>query len=138
MDKFAELVEAGKGGEIPLEILETKRPELVVSDAFEFSRFSKPPDFCIAQSLFSHLTMQHIGLCLGNLSALVKSGCRAFTTFHETSFPIPSVMRSHSNRNFYYTRKQMEQVGRNCGWEANYVGDWKHPRRQMMMEYVKR
>jgi hypothetical protein len=137
MDKHGELIEAGKTKELPAETIAEKNPEFVVSDAFEFSRFSKPPEFSIAQSLFSHLTMQHIGLCLGNLSRFAGSGCRAFTTFFETPIAIPSVMRSHSNRNFYYTRKQMERVGRAFGWEPHYIGDWNHPRRQMMIEYVK-
>ena len=27
-------------------------------------------------------------------------------------------------------------LGPDTGWQANYIGDWNHPRRQKMMEYV--
>ena len=41
--------------EIDANIIEQKKPEFVISSEFEFHKFSRKPDFCIAQSIFTHL-----------------------------------------------------------------------------------
>jgi SAM-dependent methyltransferase len=138
IDKHRELIEAGKANEIEPATLEAKRPELLASDCFSFDLFSRRPDFCLAQSLFSHLGERDIGLCFRKLTAFVEPGCRFFASFWETSIPVPQLARSHSNRAFYYTRHKMETFGRDFGWEPRYIGDWNHPREQMMIEYVRR
>ena len=118
-------------------MLETKRPEFVVSDRFEFKRFSKRPDFALAQSLFTHLSKRDIELCFGNLSSFVRPGCRFFATFLEVPVAIPQIRGSHANRPFHYTRRKMERFGAEAAWEPRYIGSWNHPRGQMMIEYVK-
>ena len=138
IDKYAEVIEAGKAKEIDPDVLKFRHPEFVVSDSFAFEKFSKQPDFCIAQSLFTHLRKQEIQLCFTKLSAFVKPGCRFFATFGEASIPIPQLTGSHSVRSFFYTRRAMEAFGRQSGWEPIYIGNWGHPREQMMMEYIRR
>ena len=137
IDKNAALVEVGKSREIPADELQAKRPEFITSDRFEFERFSRRPDFCFAQSLFSHLQKRDIKLCLRKLSAFVLPGCRFLATFQETSTAIPQIASSHSHRGFFYTRAQMEGFGRRYGWNPKYIGKWNHPRNQMLIEYVK-
>lgn len=137
IDKHTELIEAGKANEIGADVLEGRRPEFVVSDCFSFEGFSKRPDFCIAQSLFTHLRKEDIDLCFGKLGAFAGPGCRFFASFNETSIPIPQLASSHSIRPFYYTRGQMEAFGTRSGWGSKYIGNWNHPRDQMMIEYVK-
>ena len=137
IDKHHELIEAGKANEIGADVLEAKRPEFVISDRFSFEEFSKRPDFCIAQSLFTHLRKRDIEVCFRKLSAFVEPGCRFFASFNETSIPIPQLATSHSIRPFYYTRHKMEAFGKQSGWEGRYIGNWNHPRGQMMIEYVK-
>jgi len=138
IDKHSEVIEAGKVNEIEADVLKAQRPEFVVSDSFAFEKFSKRPDFCLAQSLFTHLRKRDIDLCFRKLSAFVTPGCRFFATFGETSIPIPQIASSHSVRSFFYTRGAMEAFGRRSGWEPRYIGDWGHPRGQVMIEYVKR
>ena len=138
IDKHSEVIEAGKVNEIEADVLKAQRPEFVVSDSFAFEKFSKRPDFCLAQSLFTHLRKRDIDLCFRKLSAFVRPGCRFFATFGETSIPIPQIASSHSVRSFFYTRGAMEAFGRRSGWEPRYIGDWGHPRGQVMIEYVKR
>jgi hypothetical protein len=29
----------------------------------------------------------------------------------------------------------MEEFGKQTGWKPEYIGDWNHPRSQMMMRY---
>jgi ubiquinone/menaquinone biosynthesis C-methylase UbiE len=138
IDKHSELIEAGKAKEVNPDVLKEHRPEFVVSDCFEFEKFSKQPDFCIAQSLFTHLDKQDIELCFDKLGSFVRPGCRFFATFHEASVAIPQVARSHSIRNFAYTRGVAESFGKRAGWQSRYIGDWGHPLGQMMIVYTKR
>jgi len=138
IDKHAEVIEAGKAKEIEQDVLQLRHPEFVASDSFAFEKFSKRPDFCIAQSLFTHLDKRDIDLCFAKLSAFVKPGCRFFATFDESSIPVPQIGSSHSVRAFFYTRRAMEAFGTRAGWEAKYIGNWGHPRNQVMVEYVKR
>jgi SAM-dependent methyltransferase len=138
IDKHAEVIEAGKAKEIDQDTLQSRHPEFVVSDSFEFERFSQQPDFCMAQSLFTHLDKKDIRLCFGKLSAFAKPGCRFFATFFESSIPVLQLGGSHSVRSFYYTRRAMKAFGSESGWEPKYIGDWGHPRNQVMVEYVKR
>jgi SAM-dependent methyltransferase len=138
IDKHFELIEAGKAKEIECDVLEAKHPEFVVSNCFSFENFSKRPDFCLAQSLFTHLRKRDIDLCFRRLSAFVKPGCRFYATFLETSIPIPSVASSHSHRAFFYTRRAMEGFGRQSDWDTRYIGHWNHPRGQKIIEYIKR
>lgn len=134
IDKHGELIQAGITTEINEDVLKIKLPEFVVSDCFEFGRLSKRPDFCLAQSLFSHLNKSDIRLCLARLADHSEPGCRFFATFFETPFPIPQFARSHSNRRFSYTRNEMESFGAQSGWKPHYIGNWNHPT-QMMIEY---
>jgi SAM-dependent methyltransferase len=137
IDKHAEVIEAGKANEIGAEVLKSRHPEFVVSDSFAFDKFSKRPDFCIAQSLFTHLRKEDIELCFRKLSDFVKPGCRFFATFDETPIPIPQIASSHSVRAFFYTRRAIEAFGTRSGWAPRYIGNWNHPRNQMMVEYTK-
>jgi SAM-dependent methyltransferase len=133
IDKEALLIERGIELELGADVAAEKKPELVVSDAFEFDRFSKKPDFGIANSLFTHLRPDHIELCLRNLRAV--GGCRFFTSFKEVERPVRNPWRSADYRGFSYTRRQMEEMGERTGWSPHYIGDWGHRRRAMMIEY---
>jgi hypothetical protein len=137
IDKHQDLVEAGKREELRPSVLLAKRPEFVISDRFEFAEFSRQPDFAIAQSLITHLDKLDIELCFHNLYAFAKPGCRFFATFGEIAFPVPQWAASHSVRQFFYTRLQMERFGREAGWAPRYIGEWGHARGQRLMEYAK-
>ena len=43
---------------------------------------------------------------------------------------------SNACHKFVYTREQAEGFGRAAGWKPNFIGDWSHPRDQMIVEYV--
>lgn len=130
-----ELIEAGIKSEIGQKLYDLKKPEFVVSGTFEFSRFSKQPDFALAQSLFTHLIADDIDLCLRNLRAFAKPNAKLFATFAETDAPYKNPDRSHPHQAFFYTRSQMLGFGKGTGWTARYIGDWRHPRGGAMVEY---
>jgi CRP-like cAMP-binding protein len=137
LDKEPALIDLGVERELGATVRQAKRPEFVVSSRFEFARFSRQPQFSIAQSLFTHLTVDDAGLCLRNLRAFVAAGHACFTTFFEGD-STRNPARSDSQLGFFYSRSDMERFGTQTGWEPHYIGDWKHPRRQMMMRYVAR
>lgn len=83
IDKERTLIELGLEHELGAAAREAKRPELVVSERFEFARFSRQPDFSIAQSLFTHLAPDDAVLCLRSLRDFVAPGHVCFVTFFE-------------------------------------------------------
>jgi len=76
-------------------------------------------------------------LCLRNLRDFVLPGHVGFATFFEGE-SARNPPRSDSQLGFFYSRAEMERCGTQTGWQPTYLGDWKHPRRQMMMRYVAR
>jgi SAM-dependent methyltransferase len=126
IDKHAELIEAGLAelGNID------RGQEFVVSDSFEFARFSKRPDYAIAQSLFTHLTKRDIARCLRRLRRFATD-CRLYATFFEGRNENPG--ESHSRETFHYPRPVIERVAARAGWHTTFIGEWGHPRGQLMM-----
>ena len=53
----------------------------------------------------------------------------------ESARPRDNPRLPHDHGYFAYTREEMESLGRQAGWAAEYVGDWGHPRGQRMMCY---
>jgi hypothetical protein len=117
-------------------MLRCKAPELVISDSFEFERFSKKPQFALAQSLFTHLTADDIKLCMAKLRKFVDPRMRFYATFQIGEPPGDNPSRSHAHRGFWYSRETTEGFGRDTGWRAKYIGEWCHPRNQKMMEFI--
>jgi hypothetical protein len=133
------LIEAGLKHEIPKRLQEKKRPQFVISERFEFSKFGKRPDYGIAQSLFSHLTKDDILLCLANLRAEMQAGGRFYATFVPKGFlPKAYTNPEHSNdrQTFQYDAEEILAIGRQAGWQGRYIGDWGHPRGPEMVEFV--
>ena len=135
IDNKHELIDAGIKNELGEKLYRLKRPEFVTSETFEFSRFSKQPDFAIAQAVFPHLPEELIILCLRNLRAHSKAGTKFYATYGETPEPKKMVLEYHPYLAFGHTRDQMLDFGERTGWKPRYIGDWNHPRRQMMVEY---
>jgi hypothetical protein len=135
VDKQAELVEAGREHEIDAAVWAAKRPEVVITDRFEFDRLTKSPDFAIAQSLFTHLSAKDISLCLSQLATIASQRCVCYATYFLADQPVANLLGSHSSRRFEYTQEQMRSFGEASGWSMEYIGDWGHPRGQVLVAY---
>jgi SAM-dependent methyltransferase len=135
LDAKAELIEAGKQHEIDNAMLESKRPEFVNSEDFEFERFSKRPDFALAHALFIHLPEETILACLSKVRAIAKPGTRCYVTYALGSRPSRIDLGKHTFVFFVHTKKQMLRFGEQTGWKSRYIGEWGHPRGQVMVEY---
>ena len=95
-DLSGELLNAGYEKEIVPVGLTAKLPRshLIVDDGFNFPGVPRDIDFAIAQSVFTHLPLNHMRVCLARLGRHVTSAC----TFLFTIFVPPdglSVMDSH-------------------------------------------
>lgn len=135
IEKEQALIDAALERELPPLIARTKRPRLLVDGDFAFEKFNARPDVALAQSLFSHLPPEPIHRCLSKLRPVIAEGGRFYATFFETPTPLDHAAAAHDHRSFAYTRDQMIAFGEAAGWRATCLGDWNHPRGQVMVRY---
>jgi Methyltransferase domain len=142
VDINASLVEAGKH-ELNREGLNSKQPHLLVNDRFDFDRFGTSFDFAIAQSVFTHLDMNRIIRCFVQARKVLKSDARLFATFFLAPSPghiAPikhepgGIITNFDTDPFHYSFCEMEWLADISGLSARLIGDWNHPRNQMMIE----
>jgi SAM-dependent methyltransferase len=136
------LLEAGWSRELPEE-MRTRLPweNLRLTDRFE-SDFGVTFDYAIAQSLFTHVPLNDIRLCLYRVAKVMKPDGRFFATFFEApdDFPLDDVRPGRrgkwTERNpFLYYRGDLEWAASASPWEFRYLGAWGHPRGQRMVEF---
>src|SRR5262249_31347157 len=136
MDRWQWLLDKGVAEELCTEAAREKTPDLIANSAFAFELFSAPPDFALAQSLFTHLPMNDIERCLRNLRKVAKPTTVFFASFLVVDEPYNNAATAHDHANFYYTSGEMEAAARRTGWRPTYIGDWKHPTpEQVMMRF---
>lgn len=137
------LLDAGVQFELPRAGLGNRRVHLLCRDDFLVSEFGTIFDFAIAQSLFTHLTWNSILRCLCNISGVLGPAGRFFATFfedldgtHQTS-PLshgPTGTVSYPDRDpYHYPFSVLTELAQRSGLTAQYIGEWNHPRGQMMM-----
>jgi len=116
IDKQEVLIREGRAKEVSEQLWAAKQPEVIIDDKFDFSRFSKRPDFAIANSLFSHLSTADIKCCLRNLATHANPGCKFFATYILSDIPLIHLHASHSSRSFRYTPEKC------CRWDVMPAG----------------
>lgn len=103
-------------------------------------------DFAIANSVFSHVSLNHIRLCLYRLGPVMKPGGSFFATFFErkADFPLDKVTTTRKGKGYFteknlywYYRRDLRWASTFGPWKFNYIGDWGHPANQKMIEFVK-
>lgn len=135
IDKERALVELGSRHELGPDLLAEKRPEIIVDPDFRFDRFSARASFALAHSLFTHLPISLIEVCLRNLRSWIRPDGVFLATFFESDRPVHNPDRPHDHARFEYTRAQMEGLGRIAGWVPEYLGEWNHPRGQKLIRF---
>lgn len=136
VEKEAVLIEEGLQHELSPEVVTEKRPVFLVNDSFDFSGFPLQPSVGIAQSLFTHLPPRMINTCMHRLREAVTPDCRFFVTYLVADQPVRNPSRPNAFNPFYYTQDQMRGYGEDNGWTFRFIGEWDHPRAQVMTEYV--
>lgn len=144
-DMCVPLMQAGYGKEIvPLSLQDKLPAHHLVEDA-EFSFHGLPDDFdfVIANSVFTHLPLNDLRLCLFRLGRHLKSPSRFFFTVFMPDKDCEPGKRnpqqdgiftfSHKDP-FHYDLEDILHANRGLPWKIRLVGDWKHPRNQKMIE----
>lgn len=104
-------------------------------------------DMAIAQSVFTHLSLNHLRLCLVRVGRVMRPGGRFYVTFFEQPAATPLdkiVIRREGGRPFlseqnvyWYYRQDLAWAAKFGPWRLRYIGDWGHPVGQMMAEYTR-
>jgi hypothetical protein len=148
LDSHLPLLEAGYEVELKALDLQGKLPRrnLVCDDEFNFDLFDSKFDFAIAQSLFTHLPVNHIRLCLDRLAGKMPTGGRFFATFFivdeshpygEPSLHVGGVTSFDAKDPYHYRPSDLPYLCRKLPWRSELRGRWDHPRDQQMVEFVR-
>jgi SAM-dependent methyltransferase len=145
IDVNNKLLRAARRFEIPNAGLTDRMPptNLHATARFKADGFGVMFDYALAVSVFSHLPLNHIKLCLYEVAKVMPPGGRFFTTFFYVpeDFPYDGKQKEpyHTTRAerdpFHYRPSELEWAAGVAGWEFHYLGDWKHPRGQHMAEF---
>lgn len=144
VDISAELLDAG-WGELAALGLQGRQPreQLVALEDFEFQRLGQRFDYCIATSVFTHMSLNRIRRCLARLAGSMTAGGLFFATFFEVPEgadreaprrQVPGNITTHSWKDpFHYKVEDFRYLVRDLPWEVEVIGPWDHPRNQQML-----
>jgi len=116
---------------------------LIATDAFDFSEVNKDVDMAFSNSVFSHLTLNTIGICLANLSQILAPGVRYFTTFflaEDVDVWRKPKPQNKWGREFYtypakdpyhYTAEMFANLAEECGFDFEIDESYGHPTQTM-------
>jgi cyclopropane fatty-acyl-phospholipid synthase-like methyltransferase len=136
------LLKAGKQ-ELRESGLGAKQVHLQRTDRFDATGFGVQFDFGIAVSLITHLCANQIIYCFQQMRRVMHERSSFYFTYFEVpelpisdtyAQPRSGVVTHFLSDPFHYTRDQIEYCARSTGLTPRYVGDWKHPRDQQMLE----
>ena len=130
-----EIVPAGLAPRLP-------RSNLIADDNFDFSAFPVQFDKVIALSVFTHLTLNMIRVCLERLAPVVKPGGE----FYATYFTVPHNFQMHKPLQhrpgdittygfkdpYHYRWKDLHYAAEGTPWKVANIGAFNHPRDQHM------
>lgn len=146
IDLSAELLDAGYERELGATLQQKlPRSHLIATGDFDFSGIPDDIDYALAQSLFTHLPLNHIRLCLARLAGKMRSGTTFFATFFErpeqhphheplTHYPAGAITFSTQDP-YHYTVAELAAMTMGLPWTARYIGEWGHPRSQHMLAF---
>lgn len=146
-DILRALIDAGLTHEIaPLGVMDKVSPDnFVAAEGFAFPASWRDIDSGIALSLFTHLTLNSIALCLSNLRDVMKDGARFYATIFEVSEEQQLAPQEHLDGivtfmcedPYHYTRADMSYLARKTGWQLIDIEEFNHPRGQRMAIFEK-
>ena len=149
IDKYNDLLNAGRNIELGRNKLVEQYPTLVNMHDFEFPSLERQFDYALAQSVYSDLPLSSIMLCVMNIEKVLVVGGQFYATFWENPQgkfniepityrraypPIISHFDSDSYQNDFET---FRYICEDTGLRVEYIGEWKHPRSQMMLAFTK-
>lgn len=147
IDANVDLIQAG----YDIEMSEEQRNRLPAGNLRANDRFNGDFgiqfDMAIAQSVFSHVSLNHVRLCLFRMATVIKPGGKFYATFYEQPrrTPVDKIIVNPQNpkprlteRNvFWYYRADIAWAASIGPWKFRYIGDWGHPHGQKMAEFIR-
>lgn len=98
-------------------------------------------EMAIAQSVFTHVSLNHVRLCLHRVAQALEQDGRFFATFFEapSSTSVDELLRGkYTERNVYwYYRDDLRWAADFGPWRWRYIGECGHPVGQMMAEFTR-
>lgn len=135
IEKEAELLRVGVEQELGAELESRQQPRLLVDDSFRFDRFGVVADIAIAHSLFTHLPPEPIGRCFQQLRPWLRPDGVFYATYFPTRRQRRQSGKGHDHGYFAYTDSEIRCFGETNGFSCELLGDWGHPRGQVMAAY---
>jgi len=144
-DLVEALIEAGYRREIvPLGLQDRlPRGNLVRDPEFTFRSVPRQFDFIVAQSVFTHLPLNHLRQCLARLASHLQGPATfLFTVFEaEPGTAIDASclqarggVTTHPHKDpFHYRDGDLSHLARDLPWKIDSVRDWNHPRNQKLV-----
>ncbi|MDZ4829029.1 MAG: class I SAM-dependent methyltransferase [Phycisphaerae bacterium] len=137
-DRSIDLIILGVARELGADVFERQAPEFIVNGRFDLAGFTRPPDFILAQSLFTHLSADDSTRALAAVASIAPPHAQFFLTFFPGDAREKNPAASHSRLVFFYTMDEMRRFGAASGWTLEHLGDWGHPRGQEMIRFTRR
>lgn len=144
IDLSQQLLDAGYETELKSANLQERMPQknLRQSSSFDATPFGVSFDAALAISVFTHLPLNHIRLCLARLTDVMKPG----SCFYATAFVLdpehpwqqpyqhdPGGIVTHPEQDpYHYQATDMRHVIQGLPWKLQKIEDWDHPRNQRM------
>lgn len=142
IDLRPELIDAGFELEITAAGFADRLPRsnLIADGEFNAALFKRAFDFALAFSVFTHLPLNHVRLCLEQLAAVVRPGGKFVATFFErpagdqSNKPqthAPANITTYATQDpYHYSRADIEFACEGLPWRAIFLDDVIHPRGQ--------
>lgn len=143
LDANASLIDAGHR-ELALAGLADRDARLLANADFEVARFGVQFDFAIAVSLFTHLYLNHIQLCLCRVADRLVPGGRFYATFFEAPSPAHLETLQHAGGEvttsyladpYHQSFEELEVMAARAGLRTRRIGEFGHPRGQHMIQF---
>ena len=146
-DLVRDLIDAGLKHEIePLGLSGKVNPDnLMAAEGFAFPAKWRGLDCGLALSLFTHLTLNSIALCLSNLRPVMTDKAKFYATIFHVSEAEQMTPQDHLDGittylcqdPYHYTRADMDYLATKTGWRVDAIEDFGHPRGQSMVIFQK-
>lgn len=149
LDAHTVLLDEGYNKELVPIGLDAKleRARLISNDTFDLSTFETPFDFAIAISVFTHITLNQIRMCLASVAdALTPGGI-----FYATYFEVPEgeainssvergegIVTRYDRNPFHYSFNDLLRVADGLPLSVERLGDVGHPRGQYMVAFKRK
>ena len=150
MDPHRSLLDAGYEIELACCGLKERMPRenLICTDDFDPPFPDSAFDFAVAQSVFTHATLNTIRKCFERIASKVKVGGAFYATFFEipgnvlSSDPFlhdPAGITTQGAQDpYHYKFEDLKYAAAERLWTSRYIGGWNHPRGEHIAAFVRR